>query len=122
MFTFSKTEVSALICFCCSAAVTPCFATVASSHDAQLAGDRHMTNVTYRIRRRDGAYSWCETVTWAMREPDTGDIRELRAVTRDVSGRMQVSQHAPVGMATLNLDGQYVQVNEQLIRSRAIRL
>lgn len=46
--------------------------------------------ITYRIRRNDGAYTWFESTSKAIRDPDTGEVRSLIAASRDVSARKLV--------------------------------
>ena len=46
--------------------------------------------VSYRIRRKDGSYTWFETTSRAVPEDDTGEAREIIAVSRDVSWRKRV--------------------------------
>ncbi len=45
--------------------------------------------VTYRIRRRDGRYIWLETTSRTIRDPQTGDILEIQASSRDITERKQ---------------------------------
>ncbi len=59
---------------------------VERSHETILAGTDVYT-VSYRIRRRDGGYTWFETTSRAIRAPDSGEVREIVAVSRDVTGR-----------------------------------
>ena len=42
---------------------------------------------TYRARRKDGTHVWCESTSRTVRDPDTGEARELIVVTRDISDR-----------------------------------
>jgi PAS domain S-box-containing protein len=46
--------------------------------------------VSYRIRRKDGSYTWFETTSRAVPEDDTGEAPEILAVSRDVSRRKRV--------------------------------
>ncbi|MGC9504082.1 PAS domain S-box protein [Baaleninema sp.] len=45
--------------------------------------------VTYRVRRHDGSYIWFETTSRTVRD-DSGRVKEIVAVSRDVSARKQV--------------------------------
>ncbi|MCC7209933.1 MAG: PAS domain S-box protein [Anaerolineae bacterium] len=56
------------------------------------AGGPDMRTFSYLIRRADGSYTWFETAAHIVVEPSTGVAREILAVSRDVSERMQVEQ------------------------------
>jgi PAS domain S-box-containing protein len=43
--------------------------------------------VPYRIRRKDGEYLWVETNSKTVRNPETGQIEEIVAITRDITER-----------------------------------
>jgi PAS domain S-box-containing protein len=43
--------------------------------------------VSYRIRRKDGSYTWFETNSRTVREPETGGGLEIVAVSRDITER-----------------------------------
>ena len=43
--------------------------------------------VSYRIRRKNGNYLWVESKSKTIRDPETGDVQEIIAVTRDISER-----------------------------------
>lgn len=47
-----------------------------------------VNTVTYRIRRRDGNYTWFETTSKTVRDPATDEVQEIIAVSRDISQRM----------------------------------
>jgi PAS domain S-box-containing protein len=47
---------------------------------------------TYRIRCKDGRYIWFETINKLVRDPQTGEIREIVAVSRDISERKQTQE------------------------------
>ena len=47
------------------------------------------STVSYRIRRKDGTYTWFETTSRAVREDGTGEPSEIIAVSRDISQRKQ---------------------------------
>jgi PAS domain S-box-containing protein len=69
-------------------------------HPDDLAGIRqsHQTileqpiiySISYRMRRKDGRYVWVETNSKTVRHPDTGQINEIVAITRDITDRKQV--------------------------------
>lgn len=44
--------------------------------------------VTYRFRRKDGTYIWLEVRATAIVDPDTGEVQELVATSRDVTERI----------------------------------
>jgi hypothetical protein len=48
--------------------------------------------VTYRIRRRDGTYTWFETVSRAIRDPVTGGVAEVQCSSRDISERVRAQE------------------------------
>ncbi len=48
--------------------------------------------VGYRIRRRDGSYIWFETTSRTVRDPHTNQVREIRAVSRDITGRKEAEE------------------------------
>jgi len=41
----------------------------------------------FRMRKKDGSYVWVEASSKTMRHPDTGEIREIIVVTREISDR-----------------------------------
>jgi two-component system response regulator len=43
--------------------------------------------VTHRVLRKDGRYVWFETTGRAVRDPETGGVLEVEAVSRDVTQR-----------------------------------
>ena len=45
--------------------------------------------LSYRIRRKDGSYIWFETTARPIRDPDTKQVREIVAVSRDITERKQ---------------------------------
>ena len=46
--------------------------------------------VGYRIRRKDGSYTWFETTSRTVRDPETDEVLEIIAVSRDVTERKRV--------------------------------
>jgi PAS domain S-box-containing protein/putative nucleotidyltransferase with HDIG domain len=46
-----------------------------------------VTNVSYRVQRKDGSLTWFETSYRALRDPQTGVISEVHAATRDITAR-----------------------------------
>ena len=43
--------------------------------------------VAFRFRRADGGYVWLETAGRAARDPDTGEVRDLFCISRDITAR-----------------------------------
>lgn len=50
----------------------------------------HISTVAYRIRRKDGTYTWFETTSRLIVDAETGKGSEIVAVSRDVSYRKQI--------------------------------
>ena len=50
--------------------------------------------VGYRIRRKDGAYIWFETTSRTVRDPNTDEVREIIAVSRDITERKEAEEQA----------------------------
>jgi PAS domain S-box-containing protein len=48
--------------------------------------------VGYRIRRSDDAYLWVETTSKTVRDPETGQIQEIVAITRDITQRREAEE------------------------------
>jgi len=60
--------------------------TIRKSHDT-IATTTDIFSVAYRIRRKDGGYRWVETTSKTIRDPETGTVKEIIAVTRDIEER-----------------------------------
>ncbi|MGB3681197.1 MAG: PAS domain S-box protein [Rubrobacteraceae bacterium] len=60
---------------------------IAEAHSAILESSDPET-VSYRIRRKDGSYTWFETTSRVVRE-ETGEASEILAVSRDITSRKQ---------------------------------
>jgi PAS domain S-box-containing protein len=43
--------------------------------------------VAYRIRRKDGSYTWFETTSRTVRDPETDEVLEIITVSRDITER-----------------------------------
>jgi two-component system, cell cycle sensor histidine kinase and response regulator CckA len=54
-----------------------------------LAGDES-DSATFRVRRDDGTYRWVESRAKPIREPDTGALKEVMVVTRDITERRAI--------------------------------
>ena len=50
--------------------------------------------VGYRIRRKDGAYIWFETTSRTVRDPNTNEVQEIIAVSRDITERKEAEEQA----------------------------
>jgi PAS domain S-box-containing protein len=48
--------------------------------------------VSYRIRRKSGSYIWFETTNRAVRDPETSEVLEIIAVSRDVTERKRIEE------------------------------
>ena len=46
----------------------------------------------YRLRKRDGLYIWVEATSRAVRDEETGDLREIVAVTRNITERKRAEE------------------------------
>jgi PAS domain S-box-containing protein len=44
---------------------------------------------TYRLRRKDGAYTWCESTSHSIRDQETRNVLEIQVTTRDITERRQ---------------------------------
>ena len=47
---------------------------------------------TYRFRRKDGRYTWLESTSRSIRDEETGELREILVVSRDVSHRIDADE------------------------------
>jgi PAS domain S-box-containing protein len=59
---------------------------------ARLLGSGGVETLTYRIRRRDGHYTWFETTCQGVRDPKTGLVAEILSVARDVTERRRLEE------------------------------
>ncbi|MEW9051406.1 MAG: PAS domain S-box protein [Neobacillus sp.] len=48
--------------------------------------------VTYRCRKKDGTYTWLETTIKAICEEDSGRVKEIISVSRDISRRIDTNE------------------------------
>jgi len=49
-------------------------------------------SVTYRARRKDNSYTWLETTSRIIRDPETSVAREIVAVSRDITERKEAEE------------------------------
>ena len=54
--------------------------------------DKGLYTHTYRFRCKDGHYTWLESTSRSIRDPDTGELREMLVVSRDASRRIDAEQ------------------------------
>lgn len=64
---------------------------IAEAHDFIRRGPE-ITYITYRIRRRDGSYTWFETTSKTVWDRDSESVAEIISVSRDVSERIRIEQ------------------------------
>lgn len=54
--------------------------------------ERGLYTHTYRFRCRDGHYTWLESTSRSIRDPDSDELLEILVVSRDVSRRVEAEQ------------------------------
>jgi two-component system sensor kinase FixL len=54
--------------------------------------ERGLYTHTYRFRRKDGRYTWLESTSRSIRDPDSGELVEILVVSRDASRRIEAEQ------------------------------
>lgn len=54
--------------------------------------DRGLYTHTYRFRCKDGHYTWLESTSRTIRDPETNDIREILVVSRDATHRIKADK------------------------------
>ncbi len=54
--------------------------------------DRGLYTHTYRFRCKDGHYTWLESTSRTIRDPDTNAIKEILVVSRDASHRIKADR------------------------------
>ena len=64
---------------------------IRASHEAIVQSEVGQI-VVYRIRRQDGSYIWFETSSRTITDPDTGELKGILAISRDVSDRVLAEQ------------------------------
>ena len=86
-----------------------------------------LSTVTYRFRRKDGAYVWLETASHTVRD-DAGEVVEIQTSSRNVDDRVDTErrlresesqfrlamENAPIGMALVSPLGEFLAVNQRL--------
>ena len=58
----------------------------------RVLGHRGIETISYRVRRRDGQFVWIETTSQAVRDGQSGAVREVLAVSRDVTERRRLEE------------------------------
>ncbi len=103
---------------------------VHANNRACLKGQEEHARNEYRIRHRDGRWIWMRSDAMVIERNDDGralrfvgtetDITELRlaeAAHQASEKRFRVAiEHAPIGMALLDLDGHWIKVNDAICR------
>ncbi|MDH5218413.1 MAG: PAS domain S-box protein [Gammaproteobacteria bacterium] len=56
---------------------------------SKLLSDSGSDAISYRVQHRDDHYIWLETRTTAINDPETGEIVEIVAVSRDITERKE---------------------------------
>ncbi|MFP4373285.1 MAG: PAS domain S-box protein [Spirochaetaceae bacterium] len=64
---------------------------IRKSHDIIRSGPE-ITYVTYRIRRKDGRYTWFETTSKTIWDEESRSVSEIITVSRDVSERIRIDE------------------------------
>lgn len=64
---------------------------IRTTHDHVLHWPEAAT-VEFRFRRRDGTYVWLDTVSKAIRDPDTAEIVEIHTASRDATARREAEE------------------------------
>jgi len=54
--------------------------------------ERGLYTHTYRFRCKDGHYTWLESTSRSIRDPETGELKEMLVVSRDASRRINAEQ------------------------------
>lgn len=104
--------------------------TVEDADRACILGKTTRTSTEYRFKRADGRWIWTSSVAHVTKRDSAGkalrlvgvqlDISELKnaeAALRMSEERFRKTIHdAPIGMAIVDLDGNYVQINDALSR------
>ena len=64
---------------------------IQNSHSS-INAKNNIATVIYRIRRKDGSYTWFETTSRLLVDDETGVAEEIVAISRDVSYRKQIEE------------------------------
>lgn len=81
-------------------------AAIQASHNEILERPDIVT-VSYRFQRKDGRYIWFETTSRQIRNPQSGEVEEIHATSRDISARRKVE----------DLKGEFVSIVSHELRT-----
>jgi PAS domain S-box-containing protein len=87
------------------------FEIIRKSHETAVDVNKP-TTITYRIRRKDGEYIWFETTNKTVMN-ETGEIKEIVTVSRDVTNRKLAEDQVKKSLALLRAI--FISVNEGVI-------
>ncbi|WP_107668550.1 GGDEF domain-containing phosphodiesterase [Cyanothece sp. BG0011] len=73
----------------------------------ELQQKKSLATVTYRMSHKDGHYLWIETIGKGIIHPQTGDIKEILATSRDITKRKQIEE------ALIQAERQYYKIFEK---------
>ncbi|EAZ93056.1 GGDEF domain-containing phosphodiesterase [Crocosphaera chwakensis] len=73
----------------------------------ELQQKKSLASVTYRMVHKKGHYLWIETVGKAIVHPQTGEIKEILCVSRDITKRKQIEE------ALIQAERQYYKIFEK---------
>lgn len=64
---------------------------VSQRHEVVTQAHSHAT-VAYRIRKKDGEYTWFETTSHPVHDQQTGSLLEIHAASRDIAARKKAEE------------------------------
>lgn len=92
--------------------------------------ERGLYTHTYRFRCKDGHYTWLESTSRSIRDPDSGELKEILVVSRDASRRINAEQanrrlarileSSSDLVAFVGLDNQVTDLNEAARRTLGV--
>ncbi len=96
----------------------------------ELQQKKSFASVTYRMGHKEGHYLWIETIGKAMIHSQTGEIKEILCVSRDITKRKQIEEaliqaerqyykmfeKSHQGIFKLSLEGYFLDVNPALAK------
>ncbi|WP_442593616.1 PAS domain S-box protein [Neobacillus sp. D3-1R] len=66
--------------------------TLWGNHQKLLKNEETLQLVTYRVRKKDGSFSWLETSIKGVYDEETGELTELISVSRDIQKRIETDE------------------------------
>lgn len=66
--------------------------TITEHHHKLLNNEETIQLVTYRVRKKDGSYLWLETNIKGVYDEQSGELRELISVSRDIQKRIETDE------------------------------